>query len=115
MRISFITDRHNIRQVTYVVAVRVLDKRERVVCDLVDKLHALVLRRMVNAALKDTAAVTVRRDLDAVRRDGVVDELPAASARRATHANLDGASAPGCPRARACLGTSESRGCRSDP
>ena len=106
---------HKREDATYVVAVRVLDEREGVVGDLVDELNALVLRRVVNAALEDTTAVTVRRDLDAVRRDGVVDELPAASARRATHANLDGASAPGCPRARACSGTSESRGCRSDP
>ena len=60
---------------TYIVAVRVLDEREGVVGDLVDELDALVLRRMVDAALKHAATMAVRSDLDAVVRDGIVDEL----------------------------------------
>ena len=58
-----------------VVAVRVLDEGEGVVRDLVDELDALRFGRVVDAALEDAAAVAVRRDLDAVRGDGVVDEL----------------------------------------
>lgn len=53
----------------------VLDERERVVRDLGDELDPLRLRGVVDAALEDAAAVAVGRDLDAVRRDGVVDEL----------------------------------------
>ena len=61
--------------ITYVVTIRVLYERERVVCDLVNELDALVLGRVVDAALKHTAAVAVGGDLDAIVRDGVVDEL----------------------------------------
>lgn len=67
----------------------VLDERERVVRDLSHELDSLRLGRVVDAALEHAAAVSVgagdvsralrkRRDsrnLDAVRRDGVVDEL----------------------------------------
>ena len=42
---------HKREDATYVVAVRVLDEREGVVGDLVDELNALVLRRVVDAAL----------------------------------------------------------------
>ena len=57
------------------VAIQVLDEREGVVGDLIDELDALVLRRVVDAALEYAAAMAVRSDLDAVVRDGVVDEL----------------------------------------
>ena len=60
---------------TYIVAVRVLNKRERVVRDLVHKLNTLVLRSVVDAALKHAAAMTVGRDFDAVGGNGIVDEL----------------------------------------
>ena len=71
-----LTDRpRSYNRTTHVVAVRILHERERVVRDLVHQLDALVIRRMVYAALQHAAAVPVRRNLDAVRRDGVVDEL----------------------------------------
>ena len=60
---------------TYIVAVRVLHERQGVVCDLVDELDPLMLGGMVDAALEHAAAMAVRGDLDAVRRDGVVNEL----------------------------------------
>ena len=60
---------------TYIVAVRVLNKRERVVRDLVHKLNTLVLRSVVDAALKHAATVAVSGYLDAVGSDGVIDEL----------------------------------------
>ena len=72
MRTSY---KHQIKHNTHVVAVRVLDEREGVVGDLVNELDALVLRRVVDAALEYAAAMAVRSDLDAVVRDGVVDEL----------------------------------------
>ena len=60
---------------THIVAVWVLYEREGVVGDLVHELDALVLRRMVDAALEHAATVAVSGDLDAVVRDGIVDEL----------------------------------------
>ena len=54
---------------------RVLDEREGIVGNLVDELDALVLRRVVDAALEYAAAVTEGGDLDTVVRDSVVDEL----------------------------------------
>jgi len=63
------------RRITYVVAVRVLHEREGVVRDLLDQLDTLAVRGVVNAALENAAAVTVSGDLNAVLRDGVVDEL----------------------------------------
>jgi hypothetical protein len=62
-------------KVTDIVAIRVLDEGECVVRDLVNKLDALLIRSVVDTALKDTAAVTVGRNLYAVGRDRVVDEL----------------------------------------
>lgn len=60
---------------TYIVPVWVLDESESVVRDLVDKLDALGLRCVVNAALQDAATVTVGRNLNAVGSDSIVDEL----------------------------------------
>ena len=70
-----ITAIYGARANTHIVAIRVLDEREGVVGDLIDELDALVLRRVVDAALEYAAAMAVRSDLDAVVRDGVVDEL----------------------------------------
>lgn len=54
---------------------RVLDEGERIVGDLGDELDPLRFRGVVDAALQDAAAVTVRRDLDAVGSDLVEDPL----------------------------------------
>ena len=86
---------------TDVVAVRILDEGERVVRDLVHKLHALVLGRMINAPLQHAAAVAMSSDLDTVCRDGVVDELDITSSANVKRRANDG-KAPGCPRERAC-------------
>lgn len=61
--------------VTYIVPVWVLHESKSVVRDLVDKLNALRLRCMVNAALQDAATMTVSCNLDAVGSDSIVDEL----------------------------------------
>lgn len=53
----------------------VLHERQRVVGNLSNQLNPLRLGRVVDAALKDAATVTVRGDLDTVRRDGVVHKL----------------------------------------
>ena len=58
-----------------VVAEGVLDERQAVVGNLGDKLDALRVGGVVDAPLKDAAAVPVGGDLDAVGGDGVVDEL----------------------------------------
>ena len=59
-----------------------MDERQGIVRDLVDELHALVVRRVIDAPLEDTAAVTMRRNFDAVRRNGVVNELTYSSEYR---------------------------------
>ena len=59
----------------HVVAIRVLDERERVVRDLIHELNTLMIRRVVDAALEHAAPVPVRRHLHTVRSDGIVDEL----------------------------------------
>ena len=59
----------------YIVAIGIRDEGERVEGDLVHELDALVVRCVVDAALEDAAAVAVSRNLNAVGRDGVVDEL----------------------------------------
>ena len=58
-----------------IVAIRVLNERERVICNLLDKLHALVVACVVYATLQDPAAIILSSDLNAVLGDGVVDEL----------------------------------------
>ena len=60
---------------THVVAVRILYESKRVVRDLVHELDTLVLRRMVNAALENAATMAVSGNLNAVGRNGIVNEL----------------------------------------
>ena len=64
-----------VEEITYVVAVRVLDQSQRIVCDLIHELDALVIGGMIDASLKDTTAVAVSGNLNAVRGDRVVNEL----------------------------------------
>jgi len=64
-----------VEEITYVVAVRVLDQSQRVVCDLIHELDALVIGGMIDTSLKNTTAVAVSGDLNAVRGDRVVNEL----------------------------------------
>jgi len=58
-----------------VVTVRILDKGECVKCDLVNKLHALMIGSVVNTTLQDAAPVSVSGDFDTVGSNSVVDEL----------------------------------------
>jgi hypothetical protein len=60
---------------TYVVAIRILDQSKSIVRDLIDELNTLGLRGVVDAALKDTAAMAVGGYLNTVSGNGVVDEL----------------------------------------
>jgi len=64
-----------VEEITHVVAVRVLDQSQRVVCDLIHELDALVIGGMIDTSLKNTAAVAVSGDLNAVRGDRIVNEL----------------------------------------
>jgi hypothetical protein len=54
---------------------RVLDEGQSVEGNLVDELNALMVRSMVDTALKTAAAVAVSSNLDAVSSDRIVDEL----------------------------------------
>jgi hypothetical protein len=58
-----------------VVAEGILHEVERVSSDLADQLDLLEARGMINATLKNAAAVTVSADGDAVMAHGIEDEL----------------------------------------
>lgn len=58
-----------------IVAEGILDEDSRVGGNALNEPELLVTRGMVNAALEDTAAVSVGADLDAMMADGVEDEL----------------------------------------
>ena len=60
---------------THIVTVRILDKGECVIGDLVNELHALMIGRVINATLQDAASVSVSGDFDTVGSNGIVDEL----------------------------------------
>ena len=60
---------------TYIVAVRILNQRQRVVCDLIHELDALMIGGVIDTSLKNTTAVALSGDLDAVRGNCVVYEL----------------------------------------
>ena len=66
-----------------------------------------MLRGVVDAALEHAAPMAVGRDLDAVGRNGIVDELrtPDGISRRLRRIR-GSASIPGYPPVRACLSTS---------
>lgn len=61
---------------TNIVAVRVLNERQRIVGDFIHELDTLVVRSMIDAALQDTAPMAVGSDLDAVGCHCIVNELP---------------------------------------
>lgn len=60
---------------THIVTVRILNEGEGIVCDLINELHALMIRRMINTTLQDAASVSVSGDFNTVSGDGIVDEL----------------------------------------
>jgi hypothetical protein len=60
---------------TYIVAVWVLDEGKRIISNLVNELDALMIRRVINAALQDAASVAVSRDLDTVSSYSIINEL----------------------------------------
>jgi hypothetical protein len=59
----------------HIVTVRILNERERVVGDLVDELHALMIGRVVDTTLQDAAPVPMSGDFDTISSYSVVDEL----------------------------------------
>ena len=67
---------------SHVVTIRILNEREGIVRDLVNKLDALEIRGVVDAPLQNAAAMAVSRDLDAISSDSIVNELPKKSAAR---------------------------------
>lgn len=60
---------------TYIIAVGILNERERVVRDLIHKLNSLMIRCMVDAPLKNAAAMTVSRYFHTIGGDCIVNEL----------------------------------------
>ena len=63
----------------HIVSVRILYKGEGVLGDLSDEVSLLRSGRVVNAALKDTASMTVAADSHTAPANGVEDELRAVS------------------------------------
>ena len=59
----------------YVIAEWILDQVKRVLSDLLDEMGSLVTNSMVDATLKDTAAMAVGADSDAIIAHGAEDEL----------------------------------------
>lgn len=62
---------------THVVTIWILNEGERIIGDLVDELHALMIGRVINTTLQDAASVSVGGNLDTIGSNGVVDELQA--------------------------------------
>lgn len=60
---------------THVVAIWILNQSEGIVSNLGHKLLALEFGSMVDAPLKDTAAMTMGSNFDTVGRDSVINEL----------------------------------------
>jgi len=88
----------------HVVTIRILNEREGIVRDLVNKLDALEIRSVVDAPLQNAAAMAVSRDLDAISSNSIVNELHKKSALRQRRHTIH---IPGCLLARACSSTSE--------
>lgn len=59
----------------HVVTIRILNKGERIIGDLVDELHALMIGRVVNTTLQDAASVSVRGNFYTIGCNSIVDEL----------------------------------------
>ena len=52
-----------------------MDESQCIVSDLINELNALVIRCMVDAALKDTTAMTMSSNFNTVCSYGIIDEL----------------------------------------
>jgi hypothetical protein len=59
----------------YIVAIWILDEGQRIIGDLIDKLDALMFRRMVDAPLQNATSMAVCRYLNAVSSHGIINEL----------------------------------------
>jgi len=62
---------------TYVVAVRILNKGQCVICDLIHELNALMIGCMIDTSLKNTTTVAMSSNLNAVSGYRIVYELEA--------------------------------------
>lgn len=60
---------------THVVTIRILNERERIVGDLVDELHTLMIGCVIDATLQDAAPVSVSGNFNTIGSHSVVDEL----------------------------------------
>ena len=60
---------------THIIAIRILNKSQCIVSDLIDKLDPLMIRCMIDATLQYTASMTVRSHLDTVSSHSIVNEL----------------------------------------
>lgn len=58
-----------------VVTELILHEAQRIVLDLTNKLHLLLIRRVINAALHHAASMAVGGNLDTVMSNSIVDEL----------------------------------------
>jgi hypothetical protein len=65
------------KRITHIIAVRVLNKGQRVVGDLIHELNALMIGGMIDTSLEYTTAVAVSSNLNAVRGYRVVYKLEA--------------------------------------
>jgi hypothetical protein len=60
---------------THIIAIWILNQGEGIVSNFGHKLLTLELRSMIDAPLKDTAAMTMGSNFDTVGRDSVINEL----------------------------------------
>jgi hypothetical protein len=62
---------------THIIAIRILNKGQRVVRDLIHELNALMIGGVIDTSLEYTTTVAVCRNLNAVRGHRIVYELRA--------------------------------------
>ena len=65
------------KRITHIIAVRILNKGQRVVGDLIHELNALMIGGVIDTSLEYTTAVPVGSNLNTVRGYRVVYELEA--------------------------------------
>jgi hypothetical protein len=65
------------KRMTHIIAVRILNKGQRIVGDLIHELNALMIGGVIDTSLEYTTAVAVSSNLNTVRGYRVVYELEA--------------------------------------
>ena len=64
-------------RMTHIIAIRILNKSQCIVCDLIHELDALMIGGVINTPLEHTTTVAMSSNLNAVRRYRIVYELEA--------------------------------------